>query len=326
MENEIKTKVIGINVTSSVTLIALVDIRGNILAKDTLKTTDYPNVNGFVEALAEHIMLLSEANGGYQTIRSVGISAPSANFVTGCIENAPNMPWKGIIPLAAMLRDSIGLAVALGNDAHVSALGESVYGYAHGMNTFIIVTLGRKGVGSGFFSYGQPHLGTDGFAGEIGHCCIDVNGRPCNCGRKGCLERYVSIQGILQTAREMLEQTDHPSLLRSAGELTIEQLKTCADQGDELAREVWNVAGTTLGISLANYATVVNPEAVILTGVLLEHAKWMMAPMEKSFYDSLFHNIRSTIRLLVSPINNSDRDVLGASVLAWKVKEYSLFK
>jgi len=326
MENEMKTRVIGIDVDQYVTTIAIVDIRGNILAKETLRTTDYPNVNGFVEALSEHIMMLSEANGGYQTIRSVGISAPSSNFVTGCIENAANMPWKGIVPLAAMLRDSIGLAVAVGNDAHVSALGESVYGYAHGLNSFVFIALNYEGVGSCFFAEGRPHLGTNGFAGEVGHCCINVNGRPCNCGRRGCLERYVSIHGILQTAQEVLEQTDRPSLLRQAGELTIEQLKACADQGDELAREVWEVVGSTLGISLANYATVVNPEAVILSGDLIEYASWMMAPMEKAFNDSLFHNIRRTTRLLVSPIDNSERDVLGASVLAWKVKEYSLFK
>ena len=122
--DKVKSKVIGVNIGSSMTTIAVVDLRGNILAQDTIPTQDYPNVNNFVEVLSERVIALAESNGGYENIRSVGMCAPSANYLTGCIENAANMPWKGIVPIAAMLRDSIGLAVALGNDAHVTALGE----------------------------------------------------------------------------------------------------------------------------------------------------------------------------------------------------------
>ena len=120
MNNIIKQQVIGIDVGVEKTSLALVDLRGTILAEDTLKTQDYQTASGFVEALSMRIIQLAEQNGGYETIRSVGISVPSGNYVTGCVENAPNLPWKGVVPLAAMLRDSVGLAVALGNDAHVT--------------------------------------------------------------------------------------------------------------------------------------------------------------------------------------------------------------
>ena len=146
--DKVKSKVIGVNIGSSMTTIAVVDLRGNILAQDTIPTLDYPNVNNFVEVLSERVIALAESNGGYENIRSVGMCAPSANYLTGCIENAANMPWKGIVPIAAMLRDSIGLAVALGNDAHVTALGERAYGVAHGMDNFIVVTLVGSGLGS----------------------------------------------------------------------------------------------------------------------------------------------------------------------------------
>ena len=188
IDDKIKSKVIGINVDTTTTTIAVVDLRGNILAQDYIPTQNFPNVNNFVEALSERVVMLAENNGGYENIRSVGMCAPSSNYLTGCIENAPNMPWKGIIPIAAMLRDSIGLAVALGNDAHVTALGEWAYGVAHGMDNFIVVTLVGSGLGSCFFSNGQAHLGSDGFAGEFGHTCVEDGGRQCSCGRKGCLE------------------------------------------------------------------------------------------------------------------------------------------
>ena len=148
MNNAVKNRVIGVDVRVERTTIAVVDQRGNILATDTFLTTDYPDVNSFLTELSERIVMIAENNGGFENIRSVGISAPSSNYLTGCIENAPNIPWKGIIPLAAMLRDRIGLAVALGNDAHITALGEHVYGAAHGMQNFIVVSLGHGGLGS----------------------------------------------------------------------------------------------------------------------------------------------------------------------------------
>ena len=327
IDDKIKSKVIGINVDTTTTAIAVVDLRGNILAQDYIPTQNFPNVNNFVEVLSERVITLAENNGGYENIRSVGMCAPSANYLTGCIENAANMPWKGIIPIAAMLRDSIGLAVALGNDAHVTALGEWAYGVAHGMDNFIVVTLVGSGLGSCFFSNGQAHLGSDGFAGEFGHTCIEDGGRQCSCGRKGCLEEYVSTRGIIQTARDLMEASDAPSTLRQLPELTLDAIAACADQGDEMAKEVWKRTAEILGRALSNYASsVINPEAIVLTGMLINYVDRMWPAMEKAFLENVFGNIRDKVRVVVSKINDHERNVLGASALAWKVKEYSLFK
>ena len=326
INDKIKSKVIGINVDITTTTIAVVDLRGNIVAQDSIPTQNFPNVNNFVEALSERVVMLAENNGGYENIRSVGMCAPSSNYLTGCIENAPNMPWKGVIPIAAMLRDSIGLAVALGNDAHVTALGERAYGVAHGMDNFIVVTLVGSGLGSCVFSNGLAHLGCDGFAGEFGHTCIEDGGRQCSCGRKGCLEEYVSTRGILQTVRELLEANNAPSKMRQKTDLTLDDIAECADEGDAIAIEAWRRSGEILGIALANYASIVNPEAVIITGELTKYCGRMWPAMEKAFLENVFGNIRDKVKVVVSKINDHERNVLGASALAWKVKEYSLFK
>ena len=326
MSTAIKSKVIGIDIDIKTTTIAVVDLRGTILAKDYMATTDYPYLNDYAEALSERIVMLAEANGGYESVRSVGISAPSANYTTGCIENAANLPWKGVVPLAALLRDRVGLAVAVGNDAHVTAMGEYVYGAAHGMNNFLVVTLGHGGLGSCFFSDGQAHLGHHGFAGEVGHCCVEDHGRQCTCGRQGCLEEYASARGLVRTARELLAASDEPSQLRELDELTPEIIAQCCEVGDELAQEAYNRMGFQLGIGLANYATIVNPEAIILTGELIAVSKWFLPALKQSFEEHVFGNIRNHVKLLVSEMDNNERDVLGASALAWTVKEYSLFK
>ena len=110
-EYSIKTKVVGVEISNERTTFAIVDIRGNILTKDSFDTSEYPNVDQFVTVLSDKIISLIEANCGMENIRSIGVSAPSACSITGYIENAANLPWKGSIPLAVMLRERIGLAV-----------------------------------------------------------------------------------------------------------------------------------------------------------------------------------------------------------------------
>ena len=320
-----KTRVIGVDISIEATTYAIVDIRGNIIAENHFNTEDYPNVNDFVTVLCERIVEIAEANGGYETIRSVGISCPSASFVTGCVFNAPNLSWKGVIPLAAMVRDRLGLAVGIANDAHAAALGERAFGSAHGMKDFIVVNIG-VGLGSCFFSNGYEHQGAEGFAGEIGHCCISVDGRRCGCGKQGCLEAYVAAKGIIRTAKELMEESDAPSLIRDLQELTPRTICECCDKGDEMAIEVYRRTGNWLGIGLATYASIVNPEAIILAGGISRAGHWLLEPANESMEEHIFHNTRGKIRLLISTLDNRERDVLGASAVAWDVKEYSLFK
>ena len=306
------------------TTYAVVDIRGNLLAQEQFNTTDYSNLDTYVSALSARIVQMVMDNGGYEEVRSVGMCCPGGNYLTGCVENARNMPWEGVVPLAAMLRDRMGLAVALANNSQCIALGEQAFGTAHGMNDFIVITLGH-GMGSSIFSHGRIHLGYGGFAGEIGHTCVVPDGRPCTCGRRGCLESYCAERGILQTARELLAESDKPSLMRQVEKLTPKVLTELCEQGDELAIETYRRTGEWLGYGLANYVSMLNPEAIILTGGIPHAGHWLLDPAEQALETHVFRNIRGKTPIYVSALEDGERDVLGASVLAWKVKEYSLF-
>ncbi len=322
---QIKTKVVGVDISNERTTYAIVDVRGNILAEEHFNTGDYPDVNNFVTSLSDKIVNLVEANCGYESIRSIGVSSPSASSVSGCLENAANLPWKGIVPLAAMLRDRIGLAVGLSNDAHISALGEYTFGCAHGMKNFIIVSMG-VGIGSCFFSAGDEHQGHNGYAGELGHTCIVNHGRQCGCGHYGCLEAYVGAVGIVHTAEELMADKNQPTMMRDLEKLSPRTIKDCCDKGDEMAIKVFKRTGEMLGLGLANYASLVDPEAIILTGGISRAGDWLLKPTVKSFEEHVFGNMRNKVRILISELDNRERDVLGASALAWSVPEYSLFK
>ena len=317
-------RVIGIDITKEKVSYAVVDVRGNILARDSFSVVEFADVNRFIMTLTEKLVEMIMANGGFEVFRSVGIGAPSATFMTGSIENASNLPWKGVIPLSVLLRDSLGLAVAVGNDCHVAGLAEHSFGSAHGMKDFIVINL-DDGFGSIVFSHGQAHLGAHGFAGEIGHACAIQNGRQCTCGNKGCLEAYTSKRGVEQTAREMLETWEKPSLMRDVEHLTTSEIIRCCNEGDELAQIVYKRTAGALGHGLANYASIFDPEAIILTGGVTKAGKWLMDPLTESFNSHVFPNLVGKTKFMFSSLPDEERNILGASVLAWEIKEYSLF-
>jgi len=325
IQNAIKSRVVGVDISLERTSIGIIDIRGEIIATDYFVSSEHPYIGDYLSVLCEHILNLVEANGGYETIRSVGISSPSGNFRTSSIENAPNMPWKGVIPLAAMLRDRLGIAVALANNAHAMALGEQTFGAAHGMRDFAVVSIGH-GLGSCLFSNGMAHLGNDGFAGELGHTCFVPNGRLCGCGKRGCLEAYTAANGIVLTAQEVLAECPEPSMLRQVEKLTPRIIQEFCELGDELSIETYRRTGYYLGLGLANYASILNPEAIVFTGGIAQAGKWLFDPAYESFEEHVFHNLKGRVKFIVSNLENRTRNMLGASVLAWGVKEYSLFK
>ena len=323
-QGTVKKRVVGVDISLDKTSFAILDVRGNILATDSFPTEDYPEIGAFVAALSDGISKLIEANGGFETIRSVGISAPSANFKSGCIVNSPNFPWKGVIPLSALLRDRLGLAVAVANNSHVVALGEHAFGCAHGMRNFIVITIG-SGLGSSIFTDGSVRLGSDGYAGEIGHTCVAHDGRLCGCGNKGCLEAYTATKGIIRTAREVMAESGAPSKMRRVEKLSPRVIAELCNEGDEMAIETFRRTGEALGLGLANYASVLDPEAIIFTGGIAKAGKWLMDPAKETFEEHVFHNIQGKVKFLASDLDEGERNILGASVLAWEVKEYSLF-
>lgn len=321
--DSVKPYVIGVDLGGTNTVFGIVNERGDIIAQDSIKTQKYPTAEEFVEAGVACLLPLIAQVGGVDKIHGMGIGAPNGNYYTGTIEFAPNLPWahNGVVPLAQMFSDKVGVPVKLTNDANAAAMGEMAYGAARGMKNFIVITLGT-GVGSGIVVDGKVLYGCDGFAGELGHVIMDRSekGRPCGCGRTGCLEAYCSATGVARTAREILANTDRPSLLRDKKPEEIESLDVsiAAGKGDEVANEIFEFTGKMLGQACADFAAFSSPEAFIFFGGLCKAGELIMNPIEKAYNDSVLKIFRGKAKFLVSSLMNANAAVLGASALGWE--------
>ncbi len=286
--DKLKPYVIGVDLGGTNTVFGIVSARGEVVAQDSIKTKQHKTAAEFVEAGLACLRPLVTQVGGIEQIQGMGIGAPNGNYYNGTIEFAPNLPWAhdGVIPLAQLFSDALGIPVKLTNDANAAAMGEMTYGAARGMKNFIVITLGT-GVGSGIVINGQLVYGCDGFAGELGHVIMDrrPEARPCGCGRKGCLEAYCSASGVARTAREILQTTDRPSLLREKPLDEIESLDVsiAADKGDEVAQEIFDFTGKMLGEACADFAAFSSPEAFIFFGGLCKAGDLIMSPIKASY-------------------------------------------
>ncbi|HJD11963.1 MAG TPA: ROK family protein [Candidatus Phocaeicola caecigallinarum] len=317
-----KPYVVGMDIGGTNTVFGIVDSRGTVLASDSIKTHQFEKVEDYVDAVCERMRPLLEQFGGPDKIKGMGVGAPNGNYYSGTIEFAPNLPWKGIIPLAAMFEERLGIPTALTNDANAAAIGEMTYGAARGMKDFIMITLGT-GVGSGIVINGQLVYGHDGFAGELGHVIVDKEGRICGCGRKGCLETYCSATGVARTAREFLVARSEPSLLRNvpAEEIQSKDVYDAAVKGDKLAQDIFEFTGDILGRALANFIAFSSPEAIILFGGLAKSGDYIMKPIQKAMEDNVLNIFKGKTKILLSQLKDADAAVLGASALGWEVKE-----
>jgi glucokinase len=318
-----KPYVIGIDIGGTNTVFGIVDARGTILYNGSIKTGIYEGIDEYVTALSEGLSVVIEEAGGPGQIRGIGVGAPNGNYFNGCIEFAPNLPWKGKIPLAQLISEkTYHIPVALTNDANAAAIGEMTYGAARGMKDFIEITLGT-GVGSGIVIGGTLVYGHDGFAGELGHVTVRENGRICGCGRHGCLEAYASATGVARTAREILINRTEKSLLRSLKpeDITSKDVYDAAVKGDKLAQEIFEYTGNILGEALSNFVAFSSPEAIILFGGLTKAGELILNPVKRSMEDHMLKVFQGKTKLLVSQLKESDAAILGASALAWEVKE-----
>ena len=318
-----KPYVVGMDIGGTNTVFGVVDSRGNILETDSIKTGDYALIEAYVEAVCAKLIPLINKHGGAEKFRGIGIGAPNANYYKGTIEHAPNLPWKGIIPLAEIFKNKTGIPVVLTNDANAAALGEMTYGAARGMKDFIMITLGT-GVGSGIVINGQMVYGHDGFAGELGHVTVDnsADARLCGCGHKGCLETYCSATGVARTAREVLIANAEPSLLREipAEKITSKDVYDAAVKGDKAAMEIFNRTGQMLGKSIANFIAFSSPEAIVLFGGLTKAGDYIMAPIRQAVEENVMTIFKGKTKILISELKDADAAVLGASALGWEVK------
>ena len=318
-----KPYVVGMDIGGTNTVFGIVDQRGNVLATDSVKTQSYAKIEEYVEAVSSKLIPLIESVGGVEKIKGMGVGAPNGNYYNGTIEFAPNLPWKGVIPLAALFEEAIGVPTALTNDANAAAIGEMTYGAARGMKDFIMITLGT-GVGSGIVINGQLVYGHDGFAGELGHVVVRrENGRACGCGRKGCLETYCSATGVARTAREFLVARPEPSLLRDipAEEIVSKDVYDAAVKGDKLALDIFEFTGRILGEALSDFIAFSSPEAIVLFGGLAKSGDYIMKPIKKALDENVLKIYEGKTKLLVSELKDADAAVLGASALGWEVRE-----
>ena len=317
-----KQYVIGIDMGGTNTVIGVVNARGEILHESNIKTAIYNTGEEYAEALSNAVNDLVEKSGLTDQIKGIGIGAPNGNYMTGTLENAANIGWaKGIIvPLAKMVSDKTGLPCKLTNDANAAAVGEMAYGAAKGMKDFIVITLGT-GVGSGIVAGGQLIVGHDGLAGELGHIIsVKNNGRLCGCGRSGCLETYTSASGVARSAHEFLSIKETPSLLRKINgrPITSADVFNAAEEGDELAIEIFNFTGKILGEAFADFITFSSPEAIILFGGLVGSWKYLQAPIEKSLNENVLVVYKGKTKILRSELKGAEAAILGASALGWE--------
>jgi glucokinase len=311
---------VGIDIGGTGTKFGIVDRNGNILFSSEISTKGHQHVETFIDALHESLMQLVNKAGGPGRMKGIGVGAPNGNFYTGTIEYAPNLPWKGIIPLAKLIENKFHLPVTLTNDANAAAIGEMMYGAAKGMKDFIMITLGT-GVGSGIVANGKLIYGHDGFAGELGHTIIIPDGRLHEGTKKhGSLESYASATGVRLTALEFIKNSKVDSVLKSvpANKLDSKKVYDAAIEGDELAKEIFEFTGKILGMALANFVMFSSPEAIILFGGLTKAGELILKPTREHMEENLIQVFQNKVKILISHLKEADAAILGASALVWE--------
>lgn len=318
-----KKYVVGVDVGGQTTKIGIVDARGEVLAQTVIRSDVFgADAGAYISALGDAISGVIKEAGKEGEVRGVGVGAPNGNYYTGTVSFAPNLAWAAekSVDFSRMLSEKLnGLPVSLTNDANAAAVGEMTYGAARGMKNFIMITLGT-GVGSGIVINGQVVYGHDGFAGELGHvCAVRNNGRTCGCGKQGCLEAYCSAIGVAKTAREWLESSNEPSLLREVENITSKDVYEAAKEGDQLALRVFNYTGNLLGRQFADFVAFSAPEAIVLFGGLARSKEFLYEPMMNAMNDNLLKIWKGKVKIVFSQLKESDAAILGASALAWEL-------
>jgi glucokinase len=314
---EMKDVVAGIDIGGTNIIFGLVDKSGNVIAEERLKTAEFPVIKDYISAQHEAINKMLEVNSGLRLI-GLGVGAPNANYHKGTIELAPNLAWKGIVPLAEYLREKVHVPVIVTNDANAAAVGEMIFGGAKGMKDFIVLTLGT-GLGSGIVVNGEVVYGHSGFAGELGHTVIVPGGRECGCGRRGCYETYASASGLVRTVLNLLSEMREESTLRDLppSVLTSKKIVEEAEKGDRIALEAINHTAEMLALGIINAITFSSPEAIFLFGGLVKAGELLLAPVRKYVDENVMPIFRGRVKILPSGVSETNAAVLGASALAW---------
>lgn len=313
-----KEVTVGIDIGGTNTKFGIVDREGNVPHQGSIPTTDFEDFQDYFDAMADAIREAMALIGNDKKLVGVGVGAANGNYYTGTIEQATNLKWKGVLPLAELFQKEFNIPCVLTNDANAAAVGEMIYGNAKGMKDFVVITLGT-GLGSGFVCNGQLLNGRHGIAGEVGHTSVNPTGRYCNCGKRGCLETYVSATGIKRTVYKLLADYLEPSELRgiSFDNLNTKMITEAALRGDLVAKACFEYTGRILGMKLAETVVHTDPEAIFLFGGLAQAGDLIFKPTIKHMEENLMPLFRNKVKVLPSAMSNQAAPILGASSLVW---------
>jgi glucokinase len=308
---------LGIDIGGPNTIFGFVDRAGHCLANSSMLTNAHQSAEIYFERLQENIKLLQTKLPRKYELKGIGVGAPNANYLKGTIEHPPNLNWA-FVDVVAELGKFFDLPISVTNDANAAALGEMLFGAAQGMKNFIVITLGT-GLGSGIVANGELIIGSDGFAGEVGHTIVDPKGRECGCGRRGCLEAYASATGIRRTVYELMCTRMTPSELRNTSyeQLTSQMIYEAALRGDRMAMDAFEITGQILGMKLADSVAHFSPEAIILFGGLAAAGDLIFKPTKRALEENLFGVFKNKVALLPSAIAENKAAIFGASALIW---------
>jgi glucokinase len=313
-----KDLTVGIDIGGTNTKYGVVDREGNVLHQGNIPTTDFEDFHDYFDSMADALREATTLLPGNHRLVGIGVGAANGNYYTGTIEKATNLKWKGVLPLAKMFKDELGIPCILTNDANAAAVGEMIYGNAKGMKDFIVITLGT-GLGSGFVCNGHLLNGHHGIAGEVGHTSVNPAGRYCNCGKRGCLETYASATGIKRTVYKLLADHLEPSELRGIAfeDLNTKMITEAAMRGDIVAKECFEYTGRILGMKLAETVVHTDPEAIFLFGGLAMAGDLIFKPTIRHMEENLMPLFQGKIKVLPSALQNQAAPILGASSLVW---------
>lgn len=308
----------GVDIGGTNTAVGIVEEDGRLASSTMFPTRAHDSAGDFVRHLSKTIRQMVDGLPSPARLCGIGMAAPAANWRTGTVESPANLRW-GNVNLVAMVRDEFRLPVSITNDANAALLGEMSFGIARGLSNVILVTLGT-GLGAGIAVDGAVVQGENGAAGEIGHMIMEQNGRQCGCGRRGCAETYVSATGLRRTVFALLAERLEDSELRhvSFSDLTAEHVSALARGNDGLARAALEATGRYLGRLMANLAAAFDPEAIILGGGLAHAGDLLVEPARGAFMENALKRYTTTVRILVSPSNEGQMAILGASRCAWQ--------
>ena len=305
-----KTLTLGIDIGGTTIAYGLVTSQGDLIAERLLNTKEFDTPESLVETIYNDLL----EGDVIKMLNGIGIGAPNGNYHSGSIEFAPNLTWKGVIPLKVIFENRFKLPVVLTNDANAAALGEMRYGNAKDLRDFVIITLGT-GLGSGIVIDGHLVYGHDGFAGEFGHIRIDKDGRLCGCGRNGCLETYCSSTGVVRSIEELDSEDKQFSSLLELKNPTAKDVFQHAADGDLFAQEIVEFTAKTLGESLADFACFSSPKSYILFGGIAQSGHQFARRVKIHMEQQLLPIYQGKIEVRISALHDTNAAVLGAASL-----------